>query len=142
MNKNNVDLTSEEKKYYVCVKPGISKSQQLEESLKSKVVNIFLLNPKTWQYQLGMFLKLNTGKRRSQRCRKSVLCRKVYIGSWKNGCKKEVHQRSTASFSPLVCCQVLSNIRKIVSIIHMLGKKEDKPYLFYDFENPSVKSVE
>ena len=53
--KQNSDLTSEDKiKYYVCVKHVISRSQQLEELFKSKLV-IILLKPKTGQYQLGIF---------------------------------------------------------------------------------------
>ena len=74
MKKNSLDHTSEDNnKDYVCVKPGISMIQQLEELLRSKVVNDFLINPKTGQYQLGMFLNISTGKRRVQRCRKLVL---------------------------------------------------------------------
>ena len=39
-NKHNVYLTSKyNNKYYGCVIPGISRNQQLEELLKSKVVN-------------------------------------------------------------------------------------------------------
>ena len=79
--KKNVYHTSEDNgKDSVCVKPGILRSQQLEESLKSNVV-FLLINSNTGQYQLGMFLKRNTWKRTSQICRKLVLCRKVYIGS-------------------------------------------------------------
>ena len=44
-NKNNVELTIEDNnKDYVCVKRGILNSQKLEESLKSKAVNLFLPN--------------------------------------------------------------------------------------------------
>ena len=50
--------------------------------------------------------------------------------------------RSTAAFSPLVNRQVPSKIRKLVSIVQMFGKKEDKPYLFFNCDRPSVKIVE
>ena len=51
--RKQLHLTSEDKnKDYVCVKTGISRSQQLEKLLKSKVVDIFI-NPKTGgQYHL------------------------------------------------------------------------------------------
>ena len=50
--------------------------------------------------------------------------------------------RSTDAFSPLVNSQVPSNTRKLVSIVHMIETKEDKPYLLYDCENTSVNSME
>ena len=80
--KNYLYLTSEDKnKDYVCVKPGISRSQKLEEQLNPKVVIIFLKSS-TGQYQSGMFLNTSTGKWRVQIWSKLVLWRKVYIGSW------------------------------------------------------------
>ena len=82
MKKRDVDLTSEDNnKDSVCDKPGISRSQQLEESLKSKVVNNFFAKLKDRTVPIGDFLRLNTGGREDQNFRKSVLCRKVYIGS-------------------------------------------------------------
>ena len=50
--------------------------------------------------------------------------------------------RSNSDFSPLVNHQVPSNIRKLVSIVQMLGKKEDKTNLFYECECLYVNSVE
>ena len=45
--KHDVDLKSEENnKDYVCVKPGIWRSQQLEEFLKSRVVSNLFAKPK------------------------------------------------------------------------------------------------
>ena len=49
---------------------------------------------------------------------------------------------STAAFGPLVNRQVISNIRKLVSIVQVFGGKEYKPYLFYDCERPYVNSLE
>ena len=54
MNKHNVYLTSEDNnKDYVCVKPGISRSQKLEESLKSKVFNNLFAKPKDRTVPIG-----------------------------------------------------------------------------------------
>ena len=50
--------------------------------------------------------------------------------------------RSTADFIPLVNRQVPSKIRRIVSIVQMFENIEYKPYLLFNYERPSVKSVE
>ena len=50
--------------------------------------------------------------------------------------------RSTADFIPLVNRQVPSKIRRIVSIVQMFENIEYKPYLLFNCERPSVKSVE
>ena len=41
--------------------------------------------------------------------------------------------RSTSDFSPLVDHKLPSKIRKLVSILQMFGKKDDKPYLFFGY---------
>ena len=52
--KNNVDLTSEDNnKGYVCDKHVISRSQQLEEYLKSKVVSNLYAKPKDKTVPIG-----------------------------------------------------------------------------------------
>ena len=53
---------------------------------------------------------------------------------------KNMEISSTDGFRPLVNHQVPYTIRKLVSILQML-KKKDKPYLFYDCERYSVNGV-
>ena len=50
--------------------------------------------------------------------------------------------RSTSDFRSLVNCQVPSDISKLVSIVKMLEKKLDKPFLFHDCDINYFNSVE
>ena len=55
--------------------------------------------------------------------------------------KKRV-TRNTAAFRPLVNRKVPCNIRKLISIVKMFGKKENNTYLLFNCERPDSDSLE
>ena len=51
---------------------------------------------------------------------------------------KKMDISSITDFRPLVNWHVPSNVRYLVSIVHTFGKKDDKDYLFFNYELPGV----
>ena len=55
---------------------------------------------------------------------------------------KKMDTGSTDYLSPLGKKQALSKIRHTVGIVHMFGRKYDKPYQLFNCERPDVDSLE
>ena len=107
--RKNVDLTSEDNnKYSVCVQADISKIQQLEESLKSKVVNNLFPKPKDSTVPIGNVFESQYREKKGSNIQEISLMHK-------SNCCKNRNIRSTAEISPLVNLQVTKNIKTLVS---------------------------
>ena len=142
MNKY-VYLTSEDNnKDSVYVKPDVLKIHQLEELLRSKVVNNLFDQHKDRTEPIGNLFEAEYRENEGSKMREINLMKKMIHCFMNKMVLKTRGTRSTATFITLFNRQVTPNIRKLVSIVQILEKEEDKPYLFYDCERPYVNSLE
>ena len=104
------------------------------------MVNILFAKPKDRTVPIGNVFEAQYRENMGSKMQEISLMQKIIHWFMNRMVVKRRDIRNTSDSCTLVNRQVPSKIRSIVSIVQML-EKEDKTYLSYDCELPSVSSV-